>query len=272
MHKTQLFISSKEMSTSKLINIKVAQQRKTSHRYAFERTYLMIYYSIGTSSKLILWIPSYASYRFGSFTIRNSWRSASSKNSGLKWHVIKYGLDWIGKTWTVSCDVMLGLRRMSKSSFTGLVVKKVSLRWDACLCIFCESRWSLLNEVMTDWIDKTWINKTWSDKTWINKTWSDKTWINKTLLLERTLRRRGWKLRMRSNSKKLYFSGYPSIQIPLFFSFCVTDILTSSQEVCYVGAWPWLWPNTIIISVINKLRMTFHFLYFLYNNTFLMYS
>ena len=45
---------------------------------------------------------------------------------------------------------------------------------------------------MTDWIDKTWINKTWSDKTWINKTWSDKTWINKTLLLERTLRRRGW--------------------------------------------------------------------------------
>ena len=150
MHKTQVFISSKEMSTSKLINIKVAQQRTTSHRYAFERTYLMISHSIGTSSKLMLWIPSYASYRFGSFTIRNSWRSASSKNSGLKWHVIKYGLDWIGKTWTVPCDVMLGLRRMSKSSFTGLVVKKVSLRWDACLCIFCESRWSLLNEVMTD--------------------------------------------------------------------------------------------------------------------------
>ena len=157
---------------------------------------------------------------------------------------------------------MLGLRRMSKSSFTDLVVKKVSLRWDACPCIFCESCWSLLNEVMTDWIDKTWINKTWSDK----------TWINKTLLLERTLQRRGCKLRIRRNSKKLYFSGYPSIQIPLLFSFCVTDVLTSSQEVCYVGAWPWLWPNTIIICVINKLRMTFHFLYFLYNNTFLMYS
>ena len=207
MHKTQLFISSKEMSTSKLINIKVAQQRTTSHRYAFERTYLMISYSIGTSSKLMLWIPSYAGNRFGSFTIRNSLRSASSKNSGLKWHVIKYGLDRIGNTWTVSCDVMLGLRRMSKWSFTGLVVKKVSLRWDACLCIFRESRWSLLNEVIIDWIGKTWINKTWSDK----------TWINKTLLLERTLRPQGCKLRMRRNSKKLYFSGYPSIQIPLLF-------------------------------------------------------
>ena len=226
MHKTQVFTSSREMSTSKLINIKVAQQRTTSHRYAFERTYLMISYSIGTSSKLMLWIPSYASYRFGSFTIRNSWRSASSKNSGFKWHVIKYGLDWIGKTWTVSRDVMLGLRRMSKSSFTDLVVKKVSFRWDACLCIFCESCWSLLNEFMTDWIDKTWINNTWSDK----------TWINKTLLLARTLRRRACKLRMRRNSKKLYFSGYPSIQIPLLLSFCVTDVLTSSQEVCYVGA------------------------------------
>ena len=197
------------------------------------RTYLMISYSIGTSSKLMLWIPSYASYRFDSFTIRNSWRSPSSKNCGLKWHVIKYGLDWIGKTWTVSCDVMLGLQRMSKSSFTDLLVKKVSLRWDACLCIFCESCWSLLNEFMTDWIDKTWINNTWSDKTWINKTWSDKTWsdktwINKTLLLARTLRRRACKLRMRRNSKKLYFSGYPSIQIPLLFSFCVTDVLTSS--------------------------------------------
>ena len=167
MHKTQVFITSKEMSTSKLINIKVAQQRTTSHRYTFERTYLMISYSIGTSSKLMLWIPSYASYRFGSFTIRNSWRSASSKNSGLKWHVIKYGLDWIGKTCTVSCDVMLGLQPISKSSFTDLVVKKVSLRWDACLCIFCESCWRLLNEFMTDWIDKTWINKTWSDKTWM---------------------------------------------------------------------------------------------------------
>ena len=124
LYKTQVFISSKEMSTLKLINIKVAQQRTTSHRYAFERTYLMISYSIGTSSKLMLWIPSYASYRFGSFTITNSWRSASSKNSGLKWHVIKYGLDWIGKTWTVSSDVMLGLQRMSKSSFTDLLVKK----------------------------------------------------------------------------------------------------------------------------------------------------
>ena len=165
MHnKTQVFITSKEMSTSKLINIKVAQQRTTSHRYAFERTYLMISYSIGTSSKLMLWIPSYASYRFGSFTITNSWRSASSKNSGLKWHVIKYGLDWIGKTWTVSCDVMLGLQRMSKSSFNDLLVKKVSLRWDACLCLFSESCWSLLNEFMTDWIDKLWISKTWSHK------------------------------------------------------------------------------------------------------------
>ena len=165
MHnKTQVFITSKEMSTSKLINIKVAQQRTTSHRYAFERTYLMISYGIGTSSKLMLWIPSYASCRFDSFTIKNSWRSASSKNSGLKWFVIKYGLDWIGKTWTVSCDVMLGLQRMSKSSFNDLLVKKVSLRWDACLCIFCESCWSLLNEFMTDWIDKLWINKTWSHK------------------------------------------------------------------------------------------------------------
>ena len=128
----------------------------------------------------------------------------------------------------LSCDVMLGLQPISKSSFTDLVVKKVSLRWDACLCIFCESCWRLLNEFMTDWIDKTWINKTWSDKTWINKTWSDKTWINKTLLLARTLRRRGCKLRIRRNSKKLYFSGYPSIQIPLLFSFCVTVVLTSS--------------------------------------------
>ena len=167
MHKTQVFITSKEMSTSKLINIKVAQQRTTSHRYTFERTYLMISYSTGTSSKSMLWISSYASYRFDSFTIRNSWRFPSSKNSGLKWHVIKYGLDWIGKTCTVSCDVMLGLQPISKSSFTDLVVKKVSLRWDACLCIFCESCWRLLNEFMTDWIDKTWINKTWSDKTWM---------------------------------------------------------------------------------------------------------
>ena len=259
MHKTQVFISSKEMSTSKLINIKVAQQRTISHRYAFERTYLMISYSIGTSSKLMLWIPSYASYRFGSFTIRNSWRSASSKNSGFKWHVIKYRLDWIGKTWTVSCDVMLGLRRMSKSSFTDLVVKKVSFRWDACLCIFCGSCWSLLNEVMTDWIDKTWINKTWRDK----------TWINKTLLLERTLQRRGCKLRMRRNSKKLYFSFDTNT-----FAFL---LLCNRRLNFFTGSllrWcmPWLWPNTIIISVINKLRMTFHFLYFLYNNTFLMYS
>ena len=38
----------------------------------------------------------------------------------------------------------------------------------------------------------------------------------------------GCKLRMRRNSKKLYFSGYPSIQIPLLFSFCVTVVLTSS--------------------------------------------
>ena len=45
---------------------------------------------------------------------------------------------------------------------------------------------------------------------------------------------------MRRNSKKWYFSRYPSIQIPFRFSFCVTDVLTSSQEVCYVGAWPWL--------------------------------
>ena len=79
---------------------------------------------------------------------------------------------------------------------------------------------------MTDWIDKTGINKTWSDK----------TRISKTLLLKRTLRRRGCKLRMGRNSKKLYFSGYPLIQIPLLLSFCVTDVLTSSQEVCYVGA------------------------------------
>ena len=128
MHKTQVFITSKEMYTSKLIGIKAAQQRTTSHGYTFERTYLMLSYSIGTSSKLMLLITSYTSYRFRSFTIRNRWRSPSSKNSGLKWHVMKYRLAWIGKKWTVSSDVMLGLLRMSKSSFTDLVVKKVSLR------------------------------------------------------------------------------------------------------------------------------------------------
>ena len=123
LYKTQVFISSKEMSTSKLINIKVAQQRTTSHRYAFERTYLMISYSIGTSSKLMLWIPSYASYRFGSFTIRNSLRSASSKNSRLKWHVIKYGLEWIGKTWTVFAW-SLGLIIMRDRCVSGHVVRE----------------------------------------------------------------------------------------------------------------------------------------------------
>ena len=60
IHKTQVLITTKEMSTSKHINIKVARQRTTSHRYAFEGTYLMISYSIGTSSKLMLWISSYA--------------------------------------------------------------------------------------------------------------------------------------------------------------------------------------------------------------------
>lgn len=60
IHKTQVLITTKEMSTSKHINIKVARQRTTSYRYAFEGTYLMISYSIGTSSKLMLWISSYA--------------------------------------------------------------------------------------------------------------------------------------------------------------------------------------------------------------------
>ena len=39
---------------------------------------------------------------------------------------------------------------------------------------------------------------------------------------------------MRRDSKKWYFSGYPSVQIPLLFFFSVTDeILTLSPEVCY---------------------------------------
>ena len=31
---------------------------------------------------------------------------------------------------------------------------------------------------------------------------------------------------------KIIFFRYPSVQIPLLFSFCVTDVLTSSPEVC----------------------------------------
>ena len=53
---------------------------------------------------------------------------------------------------------------------------------------------------------------------------------------------------MQRNSKKWYFSRYSSIQIPLLFSFSVTVVLTSSQEVCYVGAWAWLWRNSIYNS------------------------
>ena len=31
-----------------------------------------------------------------------------------------------------------------------------------------------------------------------------------------------------------YFAGYPSKKMPVLFSFCVKDVLTSSPEVCLV--------------------------------------
>lgn len=58
-HKNHVFITEREILHSKRTNI-VKQQRTSSHRYPFERTYLYIFCRVGRRSKLMLWISSYA--------------------------------------------------------------------------------------------------------------------------------------------------------------------------------------------------------------------